>query len=296
MKKKTNFNFKPFLNRYQIIHGMHTPLPSSDDLAWFIGFMEGDGSLFVTNKHLSLGKLKLCIAAYQHSDDKHVLEIIKNLFKCGRIEKSSASMHRWIVNDIKHVSLMLSLFNGNAVCSKFYQRLQDFLNHYNQKVANPKATLSHNQSPMKLIKQTVEPSLKDAWFSGFCDAEGCFYARWQPKTTKCRSGWKVSFSVGQKGQKNKNLFEHLRTAFNAGNVAFRPFEDFVDLRMTSLNHCLKVTIYFKTFALRSKKRFAFNIWSSLLHALHNKVHKTPEGQSELLRLADQINAPVIKPV
>lgn len=73
MNKKTtnNFNLKPF---YEIMAKYHpkTLPPSADFLQWFMGFVEGDGSLAIINPNLILGE-QLLVTIMLHKKDKHVL-------------------------------------------------------------------------------------------------------------------------------------------------------------------------------------------------------------------------------
>ena len=144
----------------------------------FIGFAEGDGSLFIENSNRPLGQQSLLFEITLHSSDIHVLHNIKHNLKLGSVKiVKSTGYCRYRLAGIKAISCLLLLFMAILLCQNFIKRFSTFLEKYNEKIANPLARQQTKRLPnIKFIKELRQPTLLNAWISGFTDAEGCFYA------------------------------------------------------------------------------------------------------------------------
>jgi hypothetical protein len=125
-------------------------------LQWFIGFTEGDGAILE-----SKGRLFFIIA----QKDVRVLYHIQEVLGFGKVNVySDREYGRFVLWDSKHITLMISLFNGNLVLPKQIDQLKVWLAVYNSKKGN---------IPFILPQDAVKLSLNSAWLAGFTDAEGC---------------------------------------------------------------------------------------------------------------------------
>lgn len=285
------FNLTCFYQTYNCFYP-NKPQICSNWLIWFIGFCEGDGSLLISGSNLSLGKHKLALSVAQHKADYQLMQIIKTTFGFGRVEQeTNRAMCRYIVCDIKNIALLITLFNGNCVLPKFYKRLNLFNQKYNQRVANVNATKQTRNLPtIELLPYTLLPSLQDAWLSGFTDAEGCFFARYQPKSLKTRSGWLINYSIGQKGAFNYAVLKQINKLWPGGRVVkCDPKSDFWLFRNGMLNQNLALICYFDNFKLRSKKKIDFKKWAFICNAVYKKQHLQPETNQKLIALSLTIN-------
>jgi len=116
--RETSFQFESF---HRVYHQFYPTLPSIDNqwLEWFIGFTEGDGSIFYNNK--PYGKeLRFVIT----QKEKEILEEIRKTFGFGVVRHfSSGNYYRYIVSDNKHNFILRHLFNGNLAIHYRIQQL-----------------------------------------------------------------------------------------------------------------------------------------------------------------------------
>ena len=92
----------------------------NDWLSWFLGFVEGDGSIYISNNR--------CYFVITQKDPL-VLHEIKNTLKFGKINyfydnKGEYKYARFIIADNKSIFLLYLLFNGNLVLPTKLERLK----------------------------------------------------------------------------------------------------------------------------------------------------------------------------
>ena len=286
-KQQKQFDFTHFYKQYEHCYD-YTTKPSQQFLEWFIGFAEGDGSLFVENSNKTLGHQSLLFEITLHSSDIHVLHYIKHNLHLGSVSiVKSTGTCRYRLATIKAISCLICLFNGNIVVPKFHKRFTLFLEKYNQKITNPLARQQTKLLPViKLIKQLRQPTLFDAWSCGFTDAEGCFYATYDCKYNR----WRYYYTIDQKGKDNSNVLMHFKQLWSAGIVKCTARADHWYFRVHNLEHNLNhILPYFKRYSLQTKKRISFEKWETILKAISNKNHKNPIVNDRLITLAKTIN-------
>ncbi len=83
--------------------------------------------------------------------------------------------YRYIVTDIKSILLLCLLFNGNLVLPHRVEQLGQWIIDLNAKLTTPKSRIYGLIPLITLITDTANPSLEDAWLSGFTDAELFFH-------------------------------------------------------------------------------------------------------------------------
>ena len=83
-------------------------------IEWFIGFFEGDGSLYITPE----GYLEFKIT--QSSNDVKVLFFIKKTLGFGSVQKQSklSNTHYFRVRKKEHIFILINLLNGNLFLKK----------------------------------------------------------------------------------------------------------------------------------------------------------------------------------
>ena len=111
------FNFDCFKNKYK--QHYRGNMPSEDFLTWFIGFSEGDGSFIISK---SKKNFYLQFVIVQSTLDKQILDYIRDTLGFGRVIKQSKSTTRYIVQDIKSITILIHIFNGNL--STHYKKEQ----------------------------------------------------------------------------------------------------------------------------------------------------------------------------
>ena len=145
-----------------------------DFVYWFVGFLEGDGSL-------SLNKDSLNLDITQHSQDAQVLYLIKTNLGFGKIvfPKDRPNIAMFVVYNPKNLTPLINLIESKFCTQRFIQ------------------------------KPPVKPTLENSWLSGFIDAEGCFRIKIEQD-----GNIKLIFELSQKQElvlKNiKELFPNLK--------------------------------------------------------------------------------------
>ena len=287
-KNPPMFNIQRFYDQSEKVYGAPYQKPSRDFLLWFMGFVEGDGCMLIQNPTYTLGQQMLVLEITLHSSDAEVLYFIKSHLGFGTVTKKAKHRHCFRIGGIKNISLLITLFNGNIVISKFYKRFAVFVNKYNEKIAQPKAR-PHTRALGTIALApygTVVPTLNDAWISGFTDAEGCFFATYDQRYKR----WRYYFTIDQRGSSNVGVLKHLQSAFACGKLQHYKSEDHWTFRVHALNHnCDWIVPYFERFACVSKKKRSFEIWRHVLQSLVLKHHKNPSKNEALIADAKTIN-------
>lgn len=135
----------------------------------------------------------------------------------------------------------------------------------------------------------MKPNLKDAWLSGFTDAEGCFNVAIQPRFNTV-TGYRVSlrFILDQKNAESTLL--QIRDLFKFGQVKVRGETNGVyRYNNNSFKGLLLVRDYFLTFSLKTKKAVSFKNWLEVFTMVLNKEHLVQEGLVKIRAIAKIIN-------
>jgi len=239
----------------------------NDWLSWFIGFVEGDGSIYISNNR--------CYFVITQKDPL-VLHEIKNTLKFGKINyfydnKGEYKYARFIIADNKSIFLLFLLFNGNLVLPTKLERLKKWNGVLNKA---RKFNFSYFQVPgnkvPELILKLNLPSLSDGWISGFTDAEGCFSIR--INNIKNKYYVQYLYILDQKYEKDilnyiGNLFytrssAKIRTgSFLKNNVMFRLT---IFCKDSKNNNRFEIINYFNKFQLKTSKSQSFDIWCNII--------------------------------
>jgi LAGLIDADG endonuclease len=210
----------------------------------------------------SKGRKDCIFVITQSFDDIKILQKIQQALGFGKryTQSKTQKTARYIVQDQKNIGLLILLFNGNIVLSTRKERFLVFVSAFNQLVEKSNLR-KKNVQPKAIVKpkhQSPIPTLKDAWFSGLTDSEGCFYAYGSQK----HIGFRIGFSLHQKGLANKFILEHYSQLFTVGAVRSHFYaENWGKGCIEGFKSCLKLLPYFDKFSLQSKKAYAFNFCS-----------------------------------
>jgi hypothetical protein len=142
--------------------------------AWFIGFTEGDGCFFVCKD----GCVRFRV--FQSTRDLKILVYIQQELGFGtithslvmsRLSNQPTGNDRYNATSVLNVSnkeillQIIQIFNGQLYTQKRNAQFKRWLEAYNLKYKTNVPFLSNLSNC---------PTLSNAWFSGFADAEGCF--------------------------------------------------------------------------------------------------------------------------
>lgn len=234
-------------------------------IEWFIGFFEGDGSLYITPE----GYLEFKIT--QSSNDVQVLFFIKKTLGFGSVQKQSklSNTHYFRVRKKEHIFILINLLNGNLFLKKNKNKFNLWVNAYNFKF----------NSSIIVIQCEKLFSLESAWLMGFLEAEGCFTV-----TPLCRSinymQVKVRFILSQKNE--KEFFEVIQKNLG-GKLSYLKSYDGWNLTL-NLKEIIKIINYVKMNKMYSKKKIEYIRWLKIYNFVIAKKHINLENKDKLLKL------------
>lgn len=259
---ETSRNFEMFNKQSKI-------LISNEWLTWFIGFSEGDGSILTTK-----GKARFVLTQKEEA----ILHRVKKVLGFGTVRQFDG-YSRFIVSDTQSILLLVYIFNGNLVLPYRQKQLGEWINALN----------SEGYLELALNPTLIKPNLKDAWLSGFTDAEGCFNIAIQPRP-KTVTGYRVSlrFLLDQKNAESTLLY--IRDLFKFGQVFVRKeTNDVYRYHNNTFKGLLPVRDYFIAFPLKTKKADSFKNWINVFTMILKKEHLVSEGLEKIRAIAKIIN-------
>lgn len=240
---------------------------------WFIGFVEGVGS-FIINKD---GYLEFKIT--QSSKDAQILFWIKKELGFGvvRAQNSKNKTHCYIVYDKKNILKLISIFNGNIFLDSKKEQFKLWLDAFN---------LKYKENIFYLDKK-FKPSLKDAWLSGFSDAEGCFTCSVVDNKSNTAKLVRLSYILSSSQRENSENMDHLAKMLGGKKHLIENYGGYnVTVNTTKL---LPVVQYFNLYPLKTKKYIIYFNWVKAYKLVVDKKHKNSEGLLLILRYKDNIN-------
>lgn len=258
----TPFNFNKFYKEYIIIKP-NCKLPSKEFLEWFIGYFEADGCILIPNNN------NLYIVITSSKKDKKLLEYIKNNLNIGNvcINSNKLDNYRWQVYNKLDVELLIHLFNGNIILPVRYVKLSIFINKFNNKYHY------NNNNNIIIINKCKLPRLDNYWLSGFTDGEGCF------SVGKTKTYYRAIYNINQKYLANKYVLDYililLRNLINNNKVGglykhSSKTNNVFELRISSLEACYNLKLYFDKYPLKSYKLLEYNDWLNFIKLALNK--------------------------
>lgn len=290
------------LFKLNFLHYFNEPFKQENDwLSWFVGFSEGDGAIL---EHKGRSSFVLT-----QKDDKVLHEICETL-KIGKVKlfydnKGNYKYSRYIVSDNKGIFLLYLLLNGNLVLQSRISQLTKWNIALNNASRFDYYLFYTKQVPaLQKIENSKEPSLDDAWLSGFTDAEGCFSV----KIGNVKASFYVSllFILDQKNEEkvlNKigRLFSdatHKKAIIRTPNRACTKCLDKKNNNIYRLSlYCNdkkriisnKLNNYFNRYKLKTTKNKSFYLWVQILDIVINHQPLSLENLSKVRKLRHNMN-------
>ena len=186
-------------------------LREKDFLEWFIESAEGDGSFIISASPYGEGRLSFLI----NQKDRRLLDKIAKGLGFGTVNRYQQplmrgdkkvirdgevvmqTLHRYAVGSFEEITSLIHIFNGNILIRKVQTRFQQWLRTYNAfaKVVSGRFATIPFRPNMPAF------TLQSAWFAGFVDAEGGFYASFTPPTDNTRERLRTKFYITQKAKR-----------------------------------------------------------------------------------------------
>ena len=231
-------------------------------LEWFIGFSEGDGSF-------ALDRRAFCI---NQKDPKLLFRIKKKLGFGSVYETSDPGIWRYSVTGHTNCLRLYYLFNGNLALEKTIDRFLKWS-------TNLTTTRSIQKKPITITLET-------GWFSGFIEAEGCFYARVR-KQNRMKTGFQFQkkFSLTQKGEKQVLQQILILLESNAQVYTFiQNDKSYNRIDICSFKSHILLLNYLANFSIFGGKNVSVCIWRKLHGRQERSEHLTNTGLKKIRRL------------
>ena len=240
---------------------------------WFIGFVEGVGS-FIINKD---GCLEFKIS-HSSKDAQILFKIKKELgFGVVRAQDSKNNTHCYIVYDKKNILKLISIFNGNIFLESKKEQFKLWLNAFN---------LKYKENILYLDKE-FKPSLKDAWLSGFTDAEGSFTCSVDDNKSNTAKLVRLKYILCTLPKENSENMDHLANILGGKKHLIKNYGGYnVTVNTTKL---LSIVQYFNIYPLKTKKYIIYFNWVKIYKLVVDKKHNNSEGLLLILRYKNNIN-------
>lgn len=277
---KTSFNFSEFRIYYNKLFGNTAQHLSNNWLTWFIGFVEGDGAIQTYGKDR---RVRFVLTQKEGS----ILFYIQKMLGIGTVKhfpqgtsgENKNDFYRLIVDNPSHIMLLAFLFNGNLALTLRIEQLALWVQVLNSRMGT---------NTILLVNTPVLVTLKDAWLSGFTDAEGCFNVS-ITSNTRYSLGHVIKMRY-LLDQKDSSILDTIRDLFGFGKVTLRSKTVGVyRYTATGFKKMDDVISYFKLFPLFTKKASSFEKWLSIHNLVSNKLHLTEKGLAQVRELKEQIN-------
>ena len=252
-------------------------------LIWFIGFVEGDGSFVISHN-------KVYFDLTQDLKDIHLLYKIKATLGFGKVLTRTSEVgtrtgkHRKVgvfyVTGKNNFIRLAHLFNGNLVTSYKKKQFKTWLSVLNKQYS----------CFIKNIESDIQPSLKDAWLSGFIDAEGWFAARVKScHTSKLGKNVFIDFSISQKQKDVLILIRSLFSIKSDTNIRFDPSWRGYQFYLGNKKKLVPLINYLNKYPLKTKKNADFLMWSKIHNLSKQKIHLTEAGLLQITKLCNWKN-------
>lgn len=272
--KNSEFDFTSFYQKFQT-HLPNVNPPTERFLTWLIGFTEGEGSFIVNNR----GDLAFVIT--QSTEDKRILEFIKETLGFGKVISQSLITSRYVTQSKVEIDIIISLFNGNIILPSRQERFKKFLEGFNIWISKGRIKLD----TVILKQNSILPSLNNSWLAGFTDGEGCFTC-----SIGKDKGFSYNFNISQKWDINMKILEHLCVLFNGGIVSSHSADNVYEYRIGGLKNCKNIFSYFDTHKLCTKKLISYTLWKEIYNDLLKKDHLDPKKRLVMIEKARLINS------
>jgi len=249
---------------------------SINDIWWFIGFVEGDGSFIVSKDHM--GKTRLFFIINQK--DPRVLWKVKSILGIGKVSKYN-NFHRYVLTKHDHILFLIYLFNGRLLLNKTNERFKLWL--LTKKYSN----IVYKSNDYNSF------TLKNAWFAGFIEAEGCFNGQF--KENLKRNGetslqTSLRFKVDQKNE--LNLLRKIKESFNCGHVYHRKNKEYALFEIGDHDNLVYIIEYLDIYSLKGVKNISFVRFKKIWNRINLKQHldiPSLKVKNRLINLIKSIN-------
>lgn len=260
---------------------------------YLAGLLEGDGHISLP----SLGVTTLSrvlnprIVFTSHINNLGLYAHIQSkLGGIGRFQLSGGNVIRYIIGDMKGITVLVNLVSGKLRTPK-NQRLNNLILFINQKYS-----LNIPYSNLDLSNMD-----SNCWFSGFTEADGHFGVKLvesKPKSDERRSvcaNISLKFRLDQRSYDKPNKASmspimHAIASFLSSVV--KPYlvkpslSEVLSVSVQSINKIGFLVDYFNNYPLRGAKAKDFYCWEEVYNLILTKEHLTEQGRLKIRAIDD----------
>ena len=268
-----------------------------DQLGYYLaGLLEGDGHISIP----ALGSTTLNrilnprIVFTSHKNNLHLYAYIQDkLGGIGRFQLVNNNTIRYIIGDIKGIMLIINKISNKLRTPKniTFNKLIDFMN----------TKYNFSFKPSTLDKSNL---LDNYWFSGFTEADGCFYIKIvesKPKSeTRKRS---ISENISLKFRLDQRLYDKPTSStmlFIMEEIAkclsssldkhkTSKGDEILSITVTSIDKIKIIVNYFNKYSLLGTKYIDYTDWEKVYYMMINKEHLTEIGRSKIKLIKSNMN-------
>ena len=271
-----------FINYIRFGRVQHKPNPNFIFLEWFIGFFEAEGIFLKWSDQEQKNRFGLEII---QKDVKLIYKIRTELGfgKVTEIVKDNNTTYwRYSVYDLKNLTRLIWLFNGNLITVKKQKQFQIWVAEFNKR---------YNQD-FVFLKNKPEICFKNAWLSGFFEGDAGFWVKSKDivrvnKDNSQSYNIKMKFYITQKDEKEllnqiKYLFQIPSNIYQITNGSLT--EKYNRLETSLLKSHLILIQYLTKYPFLGKRQILFNRWKRVLGYRTKKYPITKKSIIKLQRL------------
>ncbi len=288
----------------------HKPNPNTTFLEWFIGFFEAEGNNGCFLNWVSYAKPSFAYSSRSLPDQKNRfgLEItqkdVQLMYKIrtelgfGKVtevvKENNEIYWRYSVYDLKNLTRLIWLFNGNLITVKKQKQFQIWVALFNKRYNSDSGSFLFAKKKI----QKPEICLNNAWLSGFFEGDAGFWVeskdiiRVNNDNSKSYN-IKMKFYITQRDEKEllnqiKHLFQipsdiYQITIPSSGSV--RSFtEKYNRLETSLLKSHLVLIQYLTKYPFLGKRQILFNRWQRVLGYRTKEYPITKKSIIKLQRL------------
>lgn len=249
-------------------------------LAWFIGFLEGDGNF---QDWLDNGSLRFAVRITQK--DELLLHSIRTQLGFGKIAFVTANngipYPQLGFESKQNIIALLHLCAGNLRLRKVQVRFHAWAEKVCEKFQFPMPS-----NPQGLANQSL--SLEDSWISGFFQADGGFHAQYRSDKSY-HVGYRVALRAYFDQKHEQELLTEIATVLGGSVKPRKRGSEYFRLNIGTDFDTL--ITYLTRFPLRGGKKIAQSRWFRVYNYL--QTHELPEigtkSHKRFKRLVDNVN-------
>jgi len=292
----------------------HKPNPNTTFLEWFIGFFEADGCFLKRSDQKQKNRFFIEIT----QKDVQLMYKIRTQLGFGKVTKivkqNNQIYWRYSVYDLKNLTRLIWLFNGNLITVKKQKQFQIWVALFN-KTHNSDiffSMCSQAAQAARAARKKPEICLKNAWLSGFFEGNAGFWVQSKDIVRVNKDNFQ-SYSIGfpkgnnqavkiedfkipfiemkfyitQKDEKEllnkiKHLFQIPSNIYQITNESVT--ETYNRLETSLLKSHLLLIQYLTRYPFLGKRQILFNRWKRVLGYRTNKYPITKKSIIKLQRL------------